>query len=86
MKAIGAWWRKNRPKAPTLFEDELEEAIDEIGSQPLVGVVHEIVGGKTFRRIMLRKTKQHVFYCVDDTNGVVVIHTIWGARRGRPKL
>ncbi len=88
MKFIGAWWRKHRPKAPTLFDDELDEAIDDIASQPLAaGAVHEVVGGKTFRRVRLPKTKQHVFYYVDDAKGVIVIHTIWGARRGRkPKL
>ena len=58
-----------------------------IASQPLLGVVHEVVGGKTFRRLLLRKTKQRVFYFVDDAKGVIVIHTIWGGRRGRgPKL
>ena len=70
------------PAAPTLFDDELDEAIDKIAKQPLRGAVHEIVGGKTFRRILLHKAKQNVFYVVDDANGVIVIHTIWGARRG----
>lgn len=87
MKFIGAWWRKNRSAAPTLFDDELEGATATIAKQPLLGAVHEVVGGRTFRRILLRKAKQHVFYVVDDANGVIVIHTIWGARRGRgPKL
>lgn len=87
MKFIGAWWRQNRDRAPTLFDDELDGAIGRIAKQPLLGTVHEVVGGRTFRRILLRKTKQHVFYVVDDANGVIVIHTIWGARRGRgPKL
>ena len=87
MKSIAAWWRTNRDAAPTLFDDELDEAIDKIANQPLLGAVHEIVGGKTFRRLLLRKTRQNVFYVLDDAKGVIVIHTIWGARRGRkPKL
>jgi plasmid stabilization system protein ParE len=87
MKLIGAWWRKNRQAAPTLFDDELDDAIDRIARQPLIGAFHEVIGGKTFRRILLRRTKQNVFYVIDDAKGVVVIHTIWGARRGRkPKL
>ena len=60
MKFIGAWWRKNRPATATLFDDELDDALEEIASQPLAAVVHEIVGGKTFRRVRLPKTKQHV--------------------------
>jgi plasmid stabilization system protein ParE len=87
MKFIGTWWRRNRPKAPTLFADELDAAIDEIAKDPFLGTVHEIVGGRTFRRILLRRTKQNVFYVVDEAKGVVVIYGIWGARRGRgPKL
>lgn len=87
MKLIGTWWRKNRPKAPTLFADELDAAIDEVARDPFVGTVHEIIGGRTFRRILLRKTGQNVFYVVDEAKGVVVVHTVWGARRGRtPKL
>ena len=87
MKFIGVWWRKNRSAAPTLFDDELDEATATIAKQPLPGAVHEVVSGQTLRRILLRKTKQHVFYVVDDANGVIVIHTMWGARRGRgPKL
>jgi hypothetical protein len=83
MKLIGAWWRRNREIAPTLFDDELDEAIGRLVKRPLRGAVHEVVGGKTFRRILLRRTKQHVFYVVDDATEVIVIHTIWGARRGR---
>ena len=53
-------------------------------------IFREVSGHKmppSIRRILLRKTKQQVFYVVDDANGVIVIHTIWGARRGRgPKL
>ena len=79
MKFIGGGWRKNRPAAATLFEDELDEAIHKIASQPSLGVVHEVVGGKTFRRILLRKTKQRVFYFVDEAKGVIVIHTESGA-------
>ena len=82
MRVIAAWWRKNRQAAPTLFEEELDDAIKKIQSRPQLGVVHDIIGGETFRRILLPKTKQHLFYVVDEANAMLVVHTIWGARRG----
>jgi plasmid stabilization system protein ParE len=84
---ITRWWRKNRTSAPSLFEDELDEAIGRLEADPNLGTEYRVVRGHTIRRMLLRKTEQHVFYSVDDENGVVVIHSVWGARRGRgPKL
>jgi hypothetical protein len=35
----------------------------------------------------LPKTEQHVYYALDEQAEVVMVLTIWGARRGRgPKL
>jgi hypothetical protein len=33
------------------------------------------------------RTEQHIYYTVDEASDVIVIETVWGARRGRgPKL
>ena len=29
-----AWWREHRPKAPDLFDEELEQAIEQIVRRP----------------------------------------------------
>jgi hypothetical protein len=45
------------------------------------------VAGEIIRRRLLPKSEQHVYYAVDAAKGVIVIHTVWGARRRRgPKL
>ena len=43
MKFIGTWWRKNRPKAATLFADELDTAIDEIAKDPFLGELNRCI-------------------------------------------
>jgi plasmid stabilization system protein ParE len=66
-----------------LFEDELAEAVERLRAEPRSGTEYGVVKGETIRLILLPTSAQHVYYTVDDENGVVVIHTVWGARRGR---
>jgi hypothetical protein len=48
---------------------------------------HQGVVATVVRRVLLSKTKQHVYYSIAETTETVVIHTIWGAQRGHsPKL
>ncbi len=59
----------------------------QLAETPDLGQVYETAQGKLIRRLLLRKTEQHVYYFVDDDTNTVVIQTIWGARRGRgPRL
>jgi plasmid stabilization system protein ParE len=84
---ITRWWRENRPAASSLFEDELDVALDKLEADPTFGTQYQVVRGRVIRRILLPKTEQHLFYSVDEESGIVVLHTVWGARRGRgPKL
>ena len=54
---------------------------------PTLGLDYEVVRGRRIRRTLLPKSAQHLYYEVDDEHGLIVIHTIWGARRrGGPKL
>ncbi|MCL2776766.1 MAG: type II toxin-antitoxin system RelE/ParE family toxin [Polyangiaceae bacterium] len=87
VKVVAQWWRKNRPAAPTLFDDELQAAIEQLKVHPTLGLEYECIDGKTVRRILLPASAQHVYYVVDSEREVIVIYTVWGARRGRtPKL
>lgn len=81
------WWRANRPTAPELFDTELSAAITQLESQHSLPQVFESVADEPIRRVLLPKTEQHLYYSIDETAAVVLIHTIWGARRGSgPKL
>jgi plasmid stabilization system protein ParE len=87
VKLVVTWWRKNRPSAPTLFRDELEAVIEMLRSQPMLGAEYQVRGGEILRRTLLKRSAQHVYYSVDEANDVIVIYSVWGARRGRgPKL
>ncbi|MBI5478346.1 MAG: hypothetical protein HY906_05785 [Deltaproteobacteria bacterium] len=80
------WWRANRPAAPDLFEHELERAQQKLLIQPDTGQLYATVGERVVRRLLLPKTEQHI-YSVNESADLVIVHTIWGARRGRaPKL
>jgi plasmid stabilization system protein ParE len=84
---VDRWWRKHRPKAADLFREELDEAVLQILDAPLVPPVHRVVRGVEYRRLLMPKTKQYVYYSVDLDEDLVVIATVWGAKRGRePRL
>lgn len=82
-KLVSTWWRTHRPAAPTLFDEELAEAIVKLAEQPQIGSVYERVATENVRRLLLPRSGQHVYYAVDTSADVIVIHTIWGARRKR---
>ena len=78
------WWRANRPGTRHLFDQELAEAQQKVLATPTLGTVHGTVRGMEIRRILLPKTDQHFYFSVDKKAGVILVHMVWGARRGRP--
>ena len=87
MRLVGTWWRKNRPDAPALFDDELDEVIEKLRNGKPIGAVYRDLDGEVVWRVLLPTSAQHVYYGVDKANAETVIYTVWGAHRGRgPKL
>jgi hypothetical protein len=87
VKLVGAWWREHRPEAPTRFADELDWAKREMLSRPNLAPRYKTTSGKVCQRLLLPTTEQHVYYTVHQDADLIVVHTVWGARRGRgPKL
>ncbi len=87
VKIVATWWRENRPAAATLFDDELRAVVERLTSLTVLDSEYKTVGEEVIRRTLLPKSGQHVYYSVDEEDGVIIIHTVWGARRGRaPKL
>jgi hypothetical protein len=80
-------WRANRLAAPTLVLDELEAAERHLSSAPVSGQIFGTRKGRLIRRWLLEKTEYHVYFAVDRAAQVIVVHSVWGARRGRgPKV
>jgi plasmid stabilization system protein ParE len=80
-----SWWRQNRPLAPDLFEQELEAVLDCILAAPTLGAAYPAEVGVPVRRVLMEKTKAHVYFAVEDD--VIYVLSVWGAQRGQaPKL
>jgi plasmid stabilization system protein ParE len=76
------WWKANRAKAPNLFALELAEARQQIAKTPDIGQVYAArAGGVIVRRVLMPKTRTHVFYEVMENEGMVMIVALWGATK-----
>ena len=87
VERASSWWQENRPLAPFRFEEEFEGALRQLVSMPKSGVAYPTAKRPTLRRILLPKTEYHVYFALERNETVIVIHSVWGARRGRsPKV
>ncbi|MGB8930207.1 MAG: hypothetical protein WCC48_03030 [Anaeromyxobacteraceae bacterium] len=77
------WWRENRPASPDLFSDELADILGLIARTPNAGARYETVSGKAARRVLMPRTKNHVYFEVDETHERIIVHAVWGTPRGR---
>ena len=76
------WWRANRPRAPKLFAMELADARRQIAEKPDIGNVYAIrEGGIVVRRVLMPKTRTHVFYEVLEGENIAMIVALWGAMK-----
>jgi plasmid stabilization system protein ParE len=84
---IAAWWGKNRPKAPMLFWQELDAAVEQLAGDPQSGSVYREVSRTDIHRLVLPKTRYHVYYSIDEAARIVLIRAVWHTSRGRgPRL
>jgi plasmid stabilization system protein ParE len=85
-KRMKTWWRQNRTKAEDLFERELEGALERIRTMPSLGSVYKHEGlDVEVRRLLMPKTRNHVYYAITATE--IVVLTVWGSQKERgPKL
>ena len=78
-----AWWEQHREKAPRLFITELaaivaklRDGADEERQQ------YAARGGRIIWRILMPKTRVHVYYRVHEAAGEVEIIVVWNAVAG----
>jgi plasmid stabilization system protein ParE len=80
-----AWWRKNRD-SKGLFTEELRGARKTLRDGPKYPI-YAYIDGEPVRRILLEKTRCHVYYVVLERENLVRVVAVWGASRERgPKL
>lgn len=79
-----AWWEQHREKAPGLFLQELAAIVGKLR----VGADAErqeycARGGRIIWRILMPKTRNHVYYRVNETAGEVEVLLVWNAIAAR---
>ena len=84
---LDAWWAENRPAAPRLFASELEEVLRLICESSVVGIRWPTPRRPALRRILMPRTKNHIYFVINARTDTVLVVAIWGAPKGRnPKL
>jgi plasmid stabilization system protein ParE len=80
IREIDDWWRSNRPGAPDLFLNELSDAVEILAAAPLIGRLYRRSPVRGTRRLLLKRSRYHVYYVprVDD----VVVFAVWHGQRG----
>ncbi len=77
------WWREGRAEAPNLLGDELAAAIARLGQAPRLGRVVRQTAGTVVRRVLLRRSRVHIYYVVNDVALTVEMVAVWHAMRDR---
>lgn len=83
LSTIAAWWREHRPAAPNLPLDELEAALVRLTENPALGEPYPVAGAPGLRRVLLRRSRYHVYYSVVVERDLLLVEAIWHASRRR---
>jgi plasmid stabilization system protein ParE len=83
IRRVAAWWRQNRRAAPELFSLELAHALEALVRVPGVGTVYAKRRGVNIRRVLLPRSRYHVYFSYDPETDVVAVRAVWHGSRGR---
>ncbi len=78
-----AWWEQHRDKAPRLFVEELAAAVAKL--RDATDKDRQQYGarkGRIIWRILMPKTRTHVYYRLDESAGEVEVIIVWNAAAG----
>lgn len=85
MQRINAAWLE-KADFPELFLDELLETVHLIETTGVLGTPYQVRAKRQVTRLLMEKSEYHV-YLVRQSRDLVVVVSIWSARRKRsPKL
>jgi len=74
------WWRKNRYKAPSAFDDDLAAALIELRVEPGLGIPVGRTRRPNVRRFTLQRVRYYVYYRLNEEDALVVL-AIWHTSR-----
>jgi plasmid stabilization system protein ParE len=61
IREIDSWWRENRLAVPDLFLSELTESFHLIAGAPQIGRLYRKSPVRNARRLLLKRTRYHVY-------------------------
>lgn len=83
---IDARWRQHADD-PSIFAREFLEAIELLESSPQVGSPFPTPRHPALKRLLLRKSRCHIYFELDDAAQTIQILHVWDGRRERaPKI
>ena len=83
---IAAWWAAHADY-PAVFPRELLEAIEMLESTRGPGVAVPTTRHPQLKRVVLVKSRCHIYFELDEARDLVRILEVWDGRRGRrPEL
>ncbi len=78
-----AWWEQHREKAPRLFVQELATIVAKLrNGEDDERQQFAARGGRIIWRALMPKTRNHVYYHVNEAAGDVEILLVWNAVAG----
>lgn len=82
IRRVAAWWREHRLAAPSLFSNELADALELLATNPAWGAPYAERGGVHVRRVLLRRSRYHVYFSYDGARDLVSVRAVWHCSRG----
>ena len=74
------WWKANRDKAPKLFIEELRAATLKLrGRTDDTRKRYRISQGCVVWRLLMPKTKNHIYYVINEEAKQIEVLTVWNA-------
>lgn len=78
---------ENRPEAPDLFARELSHVLTLATVAPHASASYSSASGAAYRRLLLPRARNHVYFVIDAERATLVVHAVWGGpRRDGPVL
>jgi hypothetical protein len=87
VETIESWWRENRRAAPDMFRRELGAAVRLLETSPLIGKAYPQAPVPEVRRLLIGRSRYHLYWEVDVASRMVTVLAVWYAGRGSgPRL
>ena len=87
VETIESWWRENRPAARDMFGRDVEAAVRVLETSPLIGKAYPQAPVPEVRRLLIGRSRYHVYWEGDGASAAVTIIAVWYAGRGSgPRL